>query len=410
MSSKSVGLKIVNDPIYGFIQLPSLLVFDLIEHPFFQRLRRIRQLGLTHLVYPGAHHTRFHHAIGAMYLMTQAIDVLRSKGCEISEAEAEAVAIAILLHDIGHGPFSHALEDSLVSSLNHEELSSLFMDRLNIDFNGRLGLAIRIFRNEYEKKFLHQLVSSQLDMDRLDYLNRDSFFTGVSEGVISSDRIIKMLTVHNDQLVIEAKGIYSIEKFIVARRLMYWQVYLHKTVVSAECLLINILSRARELVRAGCKLFATPALFNFLSYSYSKDDFNNRPELLDNFAVLDDSDVSASIKVWQSHSDLILSSLCKRLVNRRLLKITLQKEPFDKAYVEDQRKITAERLGITPEEARYFVLEGSLSNNAYCQDTERINILFKDGTVKDISEAADTLNIKTLSTPVLKYYLCFPKE
>ena len=409
MSLKTPRLKIINDPIYGFIQIPSPLVFELIEHPFFQRLRRIRQLGLTHLVYPGAHHTRFHHALGAMHLMTQAIEVLRSKGHEISEKEAEAVTIAILLHDIGHGPFSHALEYSLVKELKHEELSALFMDRLNQDFGGRLTVALQIFRNSYSKKFLHQLVSSQLDMDRLDYLNRDSFFTGVSEGVISSDRIIKMLEIDNDQLVIEAKGIYSIEKFIVARRLMYWQVYLHKTVVSAECLLIAILKRARELVLSKDALFATPALLDILSNSYSKSDFLKHPDLLDRFASLDDSDITASVKVWQNHSDKILSQLCSRLINRKLFQIVIQKEAFSKQEIDLKRKSVASKYDLTLEEPSYFVIHGKLENSAYSLETGKINILYKDGSVKDISEAADTLNIKALSESVRKEYLCFPK-
>lgn len=410
MMAKGNRLKIVNDPLYGFIQIPSPLIFELIEHPFFQRLRRIRQLGMTHLVYPGAHHTRFHHALGAMHLMVQAIEVLRSKGHIILDEEAEAVTIAILLHDIGHGPFSHALEYSLVNSLKHEELSALFMDRLNRDFGGKLDLAIKIFRNQYSKKFLHQLVSSQLDMDRLDYLNRDSFFTGVSEGVISSERIIKMLDIDNDSLVIEEKGIYSIEKFIVARRLMYWQVYLHKTVVSAECLLINILRRARELVLKGEQLFATPALSDILFHSYSKTDFVAQPELLDRFAALDDSDITTAIKVWQKQPDVILSTLCSRMINRQLFRLLIQNEPFDKKEIEKKKEEIAGRLGLSITDAGYFVIHGTLENNAYSPETDKINIIYKNGTVKDISEAADTLNIKMLSMAVRKEYLCYPKE
>ncbi|MES1224106.1 MAG: HD domain-containing protein, partial [Bacteroidota bacterium] len=299
--------KIFNDPIYGFITIPNELIFDLIEHPYFQRLRRIKQLGLTALVYPGALHTRFHHAMGAMYLMTQAIDVLRAKGVEITAEEAEGVTAAVLLHDIGHGPFSHALESSLVNDVSHEQLSEIFMDKLNAELKGKLSLAIRIFRNEYSKKFLHQLVSSQLDMDRLDYLKRDSFFTGVSEGIISSDRIIAMLAVANDSLAIEAKGIYSIEKFIIARRLMYWQVYLHKTVLSAEHLLVNILSRAKELSANGEELFATPALQVFLKNNFSKTDFTANETVLSAFAELDDNDIFTSIKVWKDADDPILA-------------------------------------------------------------------------------------------------------
>jgi HD superfamily phosphohydrolase len=366
-------------------------------------------LGLTHLVYPGAHHTRFHHAIGAMHLMGEAIEVLRSKDHTITEEEAEGVTIAILLHDIGHGPFSHALEDSIASGIHHEELSELFMDRLNHEFEGRLSLAIQIFRNTYSKKFLHQLVSSQLDMDRLDYLNRDSFFTGVSEGVISSNRIIKMLEVVNDELVVEAKGIYSIEKFIVSRRLMYWQVYLHKTVVSAECLLINILKRARELVCTGMDLFSTPALKNFLLNNFTKKDFLNDVNLLNTFAELDDSDITASVKVWSQCQDKILSTLCRDLVNRRLFKIILQREPLTKKLLDDLKEKVMTQLQVKEEESNYFLLSGKLVNNAYNIQHDKINILFKDGTIKDISEAADTLNIKVLSEPVEKYYVSYPK-
>lgn len=405
---KSEKLKIINDPIYGFIQIPYESAFQLIEHPFFQRLRRIRQLGLTHLVYPGAHHTRFHHALGSMHLMTEAIEVLRGKGHPILETEAEAVTIAILLHDIGHGPFSHALENSLVSSTPHEEMSMLFMERLNIDLNESLTLAIKIFHNQYPKKFLHQLVSGQLDMDRLDYLNRDSFFTGVSEGVISSDRIIKMLELHNDELAIEAKGIYSIEKFIIARRLMYWQVYLHKTVVSAENLLINILRRAKELLRNKIDIFTTPALKILLSHEYTHNDFLNNKELLDVFAALDDSDISASIKVWGSHSDKILSDLCKRLINRKLFKIILQDKPFKKEFIEEMHDKVRLFTGVSEADSGYYFYQGVLVNNAYNSDSDKINILYRNGTVCDIAEAADTLNIKNLSKPVEKYYLCFP--
>lgn len=403
------NLRIINDPIYGFIEIKYDTVFQLIGHPFFQRLRRIRQLGMTHLVYPGAHHTRFHHAIGSMHLMREAIEVLRSKGHQITDEEAEAVTIAILLHDIGHGPFSHALEDSIVSGIHHEVLSGLFMDSLNKDFNGKLSMAIQIFRNLYPKKFLHQLVSSQLDMDRLDYLNRDSFFTGVSEGVISSDRIIKMLEVYNDELVIEAKGIYSIEKFIVSRRLMYWQVYLHKTVVSAESLLINILKRAKELAKPGNDLFATPALKKFLSTNFTKKDFLEDDSLLHTFAELDDSDITASVKVWKNHPDKILSTLCQHMISRKLFKILLQHEPFDEKFMDELKEKVKAKFQIQDVELSYFLLSGKLVNNAYNTQHDKINILFKDGTVKGISEAADTLNIKVLSEPVEKYYVCYPK-
>ncbi|MFM2208307.1 MAG: hypothetical protein RL213_2282 [Bacteroidota bacterium] len=408
METPSNHLKIINDPIYGLMQIPFDSVYRLIEHPFFQRLRRIRQLGMTHLVYPGAHHTRFHHALGAMHLMGQAVEVLRSKGNDISEEEEEAVTIAILLHDIGHGPFSHALENSIVSGVRHEELSALFMDRLDRDFGGRLGMALAIFRDRYHKRFLHQLVSSQLDMDRLDYLNRDSFFTGVSEGVISFDRIIKMLALRDDRLVIEEKGIYSTEKFIVARRLMYWQVYLHKTVVSAECLLTGILRRAKEVARKDPSLFATPSLKVFLLEDLTRQDFLMRSELLDEFALLDDSDIATSIKIWASHADPILSDLCRRMMNRRLFKIRLQKEKFTQEESDRLRSSVASRFGLDESAMDYYFLEGTIVNNAYSTEKDSILILSKSGEVRDIAEATDTLNIKALSEPVLKHYCCFP--
>jgi HD superfamily phosphohydrolase len=401
--------RILNDPIYGIITMPGDKVMELIQHPYFQRLRRIRQLGMTHLVYPGANHTRFHHALGAMHLMRLAMEVFKSKGHVINADEEEAAIIAILLHDIGHGPFSHALEDSIANGIRHEELSLLMMDKLNRDFNGLLTLALKIFRDEYPRKFLHQLVSSQLDMDRLDYLSRDSFFTGVSEGVISQDRIIKMLEVHNDQLAIEAKGIYSIEKFLVSRRLMYWQVYLHKTVVSAECLLINILKRARKLAMEGKDLFSTPAFKIFLTNNFSKKDFLNDESLLDTFAFLDDSDITASIKVWCSHPDKVLSELCKLLVNRNLFKIIIQEKPFTDQEVNEKREDVKQKMNLDDESCDYFVIRDRLVNNAYNAKSDKINILYKDGTVKDIAEAADTLNIRSMSETVEKYFLCYPR-
>jgi uncharacterized protein len=402
--------KIFNDPIYGFITIPNEIIFDLIEHPYFQRLRRIKQLGLTALVYPGALHTRFHHAMGAMYLMTQAIDVLRSKGVEITAQEAEGVAVAVLLHDIGHGPFSHALETSLVSDVSHEQISEIFMDKLNAEFKGKLSLAIQIFKNEYPKKFLHQLVSSQLDMDRLDYLKRDSFFTGVSEGIISSDRIIAMLAVANDSLAIEAKGIYSIEKFIIARRLMYWQVYLHKTVLSAEHLLVNILSRAKELSAQGLDLFATPALTQFLKHTYYKSDFLNNEAVLNAFAALDDNDIYTSIKVWQEANDPILAFLCTCLVNRNLFKIELQNENFAAQKISDLKQKAKNKYNLSDPEIKYFVFSDSIKNSAYNPSSERISILYKDGKTVDIADAADQLNISVLSLTVEKFFLCYPKD
>jgi HD superfamily phosphohydrolase len=402
--------KIFNDPVYGFITVPSDLVFQLISHPYFQRLRRIRQLGLTSLVYPGANHTRFHHAMGAMHLMHETIEVIRSKGHTITNEEAEGALIAILLHDIGHGPFSHALETSIVHHITHEDISGLIMDRLNKEFKGQLTTAISIFRNKYKKKFLHQLVSSQLDMDRLDYLRRDSFFTGVSEGIVSSDRIVKMLNVVNDELVVEDKGIYSIEKFIIARRLMYWQVYLHKTVLSAEHLLVNILKRAKDLAESGEELFCTPALRLFLYNRFTKSAFIKRPEVLETFAALDDYDIMTSIKVWAACNDTILSTLCQWMVNRNLYAVELQHKPFAGAYVDKRQKAAMKQLGIRKDELHYFVFTGAVQNKAYSSDQIRINILFKNGQVMDIAEAADLFNISVLAQPVKKYFLCFPKE
>lgn len=409
MNTFSNKLKIFNDPIYGFVSIPFEIIYDLIDHPYFQRLRRIKQLGLTNLVYPGALHTRFHHAMGAMHLMSQAIEVLRSKNHAITEDEAKGVTIAILLHDIGHGPYSHALEHSIVNNVNHEDISDLLMNRLNEEFNGELSLAIKIFQNKYKKKFLHQLVSSQLDMDRLDYLKRDSFFTGVSEGVISSDRIIKMLNVVGDQLAIEAKGIYSIEKFIVARRLMYWQVYLHKTVLSAENLLVNILMRAKELAQKKIELFCTPALKIFLYNKYSKADFIADRSLLETFAQLDDYDIMTSIKVWADHSDKVLSMLCRQLVDRKLFKVEMQKQPFKEDKIKPIKEEIKKRFKLNENEVNYFVFSGNVENDAYRADKIRINILFKDGSFSDITEASDQLNINVLGKTVKKYYLCYPK-
>lgn len=402
--------KIINDPVYGFLTIPYESVFDIVEHPWFQRLRRIKQLGLTDLVYPGALHTRFHHTLGAVHLMGQAIDELRAKRYEISDEEAEGVTLAILLHDIGHGPFSHALENSLVSGIGHENISLLFMERLNEQFNGKLDLAIRIFKDEYPKRFLFQLVSSQLDMDRLDYLRRDSFFTGVSEGVVGSDRIIKMLHVVNDELAIEAKGIYSIEKFIVARRIMYWQVYLHKAVLAAETMLIQILKRAKQVTATGLELHASPSLQTFLKQDFTIEDFRAKPELLEAFANLDDFDVFASIKVWKDRSEPILQQLCKMMMNRELLKVTMLDHPLSEVELSEMRKDLAKAKGFSEADAAYFVLYGSLTNSAYDPKLDKINILYRDGSVKDIAEAADTLNISSLSKTVEKHFLCVPSS
>ena len=409
MNSYQNKLKIFNDPIYGFVSIPYEIIYDLIDHPYFQRLRRIKQLGLTNLVYPGALHTRFHHAMGAMHLMSEAIEVLRAKGNEITDEEAKGVTIAILLHDIGHGPFSHALEHSIVNHITHEDISELFMNRLNAEFKGELSLAIQIFNNKYKKKFLHQLVSSQLDMDRLDYLKRDSFFTGVSEGVVSSDRIIKMLNVKNDELAVEAKGIYSIEKFIIARRLMYWQVYLHKTVISAETLLVNILKRAKELAEKQEELFCTPALKVFLYNKFSKNDFKTKPELLDSFAQLDDYDIMASVKVWASHQDKVLAMLCNKLLNRDLFKIELQNQPFKDVEINSAKERIKKLYKLKGKEEDYFVFTGNIQNDAYSENKIRINILSKDGKIMDITDASDQLNIKVLAKTIKKYYLCYPK-
>ena len=402
--------KIFNDPLYGFISLPFNIIFDLIEHPYFQRLRRIKQLGLTHLVYPGALHTRFHHALGAMHLTMRAIEVIRSKGHKVTKKEARATAIGILLHDIGHGPFSHALEFCIVKNVNHEHISTLFMQRLNAQFNGKLDLAIEIFENRYHKTFLHQLISSQLDMDRLDYLKRDSFFTGVSEGVINTDRIISMLNVKDGQLCVEAKGIYSIEKFIIARRLMYWQVYLHKTVLSAEKLIVNILTRAKELANKGEDLFCTDALRYFLYTEHDIDSFKNKPEVLDQFSALDDFDITASIKMWKNHKDPVLSFLCRAQIDRNLFKIELSNSDFSPTYIKElETKVQAE-LKISEKQLKYFVFSGSIENNAYNPKKDKINLLYKDGSIQDIAEAADQLNISVLSKPVKKYYVCSPKQ
>lgn len=402
--------KIINDPVYGFVNIPFELIYDLIEHSWFQRLRRIKQLGLSYLVYPGAQHTRFQHVIGAMSLTFQAVEILKSKGIEITNHEAESVCAAILLHDMGHGPFSHTLEGLIIEDVPHEAISLRFMELLNEEFEGKLYTAIEIFTNKYSKKFLHQLVSSQLDMDRLDYLRRDSFYSGVQEGTIGHDRIINMLNVVNDELVIEEKGIYSVEKFLIARRLMYWQVYLHKTVVAAEQLLIKIMQRAKLLASQNIDLFATPALHYFLYNKIDKITFYKNNEVLGNYALLDDDDIFTSIKVWCNHSDKILSTLCNMLRNRKLPKILLQNIPFDKTVVENHKLLAAEKLAINLDETEYFVYTDSVQNKAYSANNFHINILFKNGQVLDIAEASDQYNIDSLTKLVTKYYLCFVRE
>ncbi|MGI4727745.1 MAG: HD domain-containing protein [Janthinobacterium lividum] len=402
--------KIINDPVYGFISIPTELIFDLVEHRYFQRLRYIKQLGMTHLVYPGALHTRFHHALGALHLMGLAVETLRSKGTEISAEEEEAVEIAILLHDIGHGPFSHALENTLVKGVSHEIISELLMDRLNKEFNGRLTLAIKIFNDTYQRHFLHQLVSGQLDIDRLDYLNRDSFFTGVSEGVISFDRIIKMLNVMDDYIVVEEKGIYSVEKFLIARRLMYWQVYLHKTVISAEMLLVKILERSRLLALNKFELFATPALAHFLQKSVVKEAFINDPRHLDAFIDLDDTDILSAVKVWVNHSDFILSDLCSRFINRNLYRVELTNMPPDLELTVRLKHQAIQKLDLLDEEdAGYYVFTDRVVNDAYKVGDENIRILLKNGEVQDIADASDNSNLISLSKRVVKYVLCVVK-
>jgi len=403
--------KIVNDPVYGFINIPFPILYDLMEHAYFQRLRRIKQLGLTHLVYPGANHTRFQHAFGAMYLMNEAITCLRSKGVEITDKESEAAMIAILLHDIGHGPYSHALEHTIVEEVSHEMLSLLLMQELNRAFDGRLDTAIEIFRKQYPKKFLCQLVSSQLDMDRLDYLRRDSFFTGVTEGIIGSDRIIKMLHVAGDELVIEAKGIYSIEKFLLARRLMFWQVYLHKTVIAADQLLLSIICRARHLIRMGENLFSTPALRYFL-YNFTTEKMQHElPVALAHYAPLDDDDISIAKKMWMKHSDPALSRLADNLVNRRLFRIEIQNEPFANNRIESVCKKIEQLYRISDEEAKYFVCSGTLSNHAYnSADTGENILVMQDGQPVDLTVASDLENLFGMSKVVEKYFLCYPKE
>jgi HD superfamily phosphohydrolase len=400
-------LKILNDPIYGFITIPNELLFDIIEHKYFQRLRRISQMGLSYLVYPGAHHTRFHHALGCLHLMQKAIRVLRQKGVEISEEEDEALQVAILMHDIGHGPFSHAMEHSIVEGLGHETISSLFMQEMNKEFNNRLALAIEIFNGKYKRKFLCQLISSQLDMDRLDYLKRDSFYTGVAEGNINSERLISMLTVVDDELMVEEKGIYSVEKFLLARRLMYWQVYLHKTGVVAEQLLIRVLKRAKELVEEGHTLYAGSALTYFLTNKISEENFE--AQKLEIFARLDDYDIISAMKEWVNEEDFVLKNLCQMIINRDLLKVKLKKKPVKEQKLEKHRQQFMEKHKISSEEARYFVFSGEVSNLAYKKQEEKILILYKTGKVTDVVKASDHFNLKALSKPVTKYYICYPK-
>jgi HD superfamily phosphohydrolase len=401
--------KILNDPVYGFITFRHPLVLELIDHPYFQRLRRIAQLGLSHLVYPGALHNRFQHAIGAMHLMQNVVDELRLKDHKITEDEEVGLLLAVLLHDIGHGPFSHALEHSIADGVHHEEVSALVMQRLNEEFGGKLDLAIRIFNNQYPKKFLHQLVSSQLDMDRLDYLARDSFFSGVVEGQVGSERILKMLDVVDDHLVVEEKGIYSVEKFIVARRFMYWQVYLHKTVLSAEYMLVNALRRAKELAGRGEDLWCSPALRYFLYNQVTSAHFKQHPEALHHFTRLDDFDIAAALKVWQDHPDKVLSELSSRIVNRELFKIEVQRTPVSDVAMQEKLNEISARMNLTAEEARYFVIRERVDNIAYNSTNDIIRIRMKDGRVISASEASDHLSLERLSEKVEKWFLAYPR-
>ncbi|SFZ91675.1 hypothetical protein SAMN05428642_102213 [Flaviramulus basaltis] len=401
-------LKILNDPIYGFITIPNSLIFDLIQHKYFQRLRRITQMGMSYLVYPGAHHTRFHHAIGCVHLMQQAVNVLRFKGIAISKEEETGLYVAILLHDIGHGPFSHAMENSIVNNVSHEEISLLFMERLNEEFNGNLTLAIEIFKGNYNRNFMCQLISGQIDMDRADYLKRDSFYTGVAEGNINSERLITMLNVIDDNLVVEEKGIYSVEKFIIARRLMYWQVYLHKTSLVAEQLLIRVLKRAKELNDLGVNLYASDAVLFFLKNKITIENFNN--ETLEVFSQLDDYDIVSAMKHWQHHNDFVLSNLSDMIINRDLLKIKIKNKVINTSSLKKQTVSLMNKYQISEKEAQYFVFTGSISNQAYQLNTKQINILHKSGKIQDIVKASDQLNLKALSKPVTKYYICYPKD
>ena len=401
-------LKIFNDPIYGFITIPNTLIFDLIAHKYFQRLRRISQMGLSYLVYPGAHHTRFHHALGCLHLMQNAVRILKFKGVQISEAEETGLYIAILLHDIGHGPFSHAMEHSIVENISHETISLKFMEALNIEFEGALDVAISMFKGDYNRQFFGQLISGQLDIDRSDYLKRDSFYTGVSEGNINSERLISMMSVVNDELVIEEKGIYSIEKFLTARRLMYWQVYLHKTSLVAEQMITRILKRAKELTHRGVKLEASSALSFFLNNSTNCDNFEIIT--LNQFSLLDDYDVLSALKSWQFHDDFVLSHLSEMILNRNLLKIKLRNKPLSNSKVESIKKEVMLEYNLDAHDASYFVFHGHVENLAYNPKQGGLKILYKNGNIKDIIKASDHLSSKVLSKTVSKHYICFPKD
>lgn len=400
-------LKIFNDPIYGFISIPNSLVFDLIQHPYFQRLRRISQMGLSYLVYPGAHHTRFHHALGCMHIMQKALETLKYKGVQFTEEEENALYIAILLHDIGHGPFSHAMEHSIVEGIQHEEISLQFMHALNRHFNGQLDLAIQIFKGDYHRKFMLELISSQLDMDRMDYLKRDSFYSGVAEGNINSDRLIQMMNVADDHLVIEEKGVYSVEKFLMARRLMYWQAYLHKTSVVAELILTKILKRAKELTQKGNVLPCSPPLQFFLQNKVARTDFDG--EALTQFALLDDYDVMGAIKLWQFSTDFVLAELCKMIVNRELLKIDMSEEKPVASKIQTLKAQLLDHYPISANDSDYFVFKGKLKNIAYNKESVPIRIIKKDRSVEVLEDTSEPLQVRALSKAVTKYFVCYPK-
>jgi HD superfamily phosphohydrolase len=402
--------RVINDPVFGFINIPNEFIYDIIQHPYLQRLNRIRQLGVTSFVYPGAQHTRFHHSIGAMYLMNEALKNLKEKGHDISNEEYNGALAAILLHDVGHGPFSHILEHTLVKNIRHEEISLLLMQQLNEEWNGKLQTAIAIFTDTYPKHFLHQLVSGQLDVDRLDYLRRDRFFTGVNEGNIGSARIIKMMDVRNDHLVIDSKGIYSIENFLLSRRLMYWQVYLHKTAVAAEKMLINTLTRAKELATQGEKLFASPSLSYFLEKNITHADFENKSEALHHFVDLDDNDIWSALKVWASHPDKVLSLLSNGMVNRKLFKIEITAKKQQASKVEEFVKKYERKYNLSEHEARYLISHDEITTNMYSEEEESIDILYNDGSIKDISLASDMLNPELLSKKIGKYYFAYLRD
>ena len=406
--SKVNKLKIFNDPIYGFISIPNALIYDLVQHPYFQRLRRISQMGLSYLVYPGANHTRFHHALGCMHIMQKTVDVLRFKGVSISPEEENALYIAILLHDIGHGPFSHAMEKSIVEDVHHEAISLLFMNQLNVEFGGQLSLAIQVFRGDYHRKFMLQLISSQLDMDRMDYLKRDSFYSGVAEGNINSERLIQMMNVVDDVLVIEEKGIYSVEKFLMSRQLMYWQVYLHKTSLVAELILTKVLKRAKELTQKGILLPCSEPLLFFMQNKITVETFNS--ENIELFSQLDDFDIISALKSWQKQDDFILSSLSKMIINRDLLKVKVSSEKGSKEELKLLKERFASENNIALQDTNYFIFKGKIKNQAYSIEAESIRILKKDKTIEDVAEASDQLNLKSLSKLVTKYYICFPKQ